>query len=56
MSPVAIAAVIQLLVELVKVSPEVSSELRAFFNKDNPTQQDFDNLKRRVMLMTLEEM
>lgn len=56
MSPIAAVAIVQLLAELVKVSPAIAIELRELFSKENPTTEDFESLKRRVLAMTLEEM
>ncbi len=56
MSPVTVLAVISLIAELVKVSPAVANELRALFAKGEPTDADFEALRRRVAAMTLEEM
>lgn len=56
MSPLAAVAIVQLLAELVKVSPAIAAELKELFSKEDPTTLDFENLKRRVLAMTLEEL
>ena len=54
MNPAIIALIFSLLEELIKVEPALAAELSAIFSKPNPTPDDWNALRAKVLGETFE--
>lgn len=55
MNPTVISASLFILQEAVKTTPSILAAIRELANKDNPTDTDWDNLRKRVASKSYED-
>lgn len=55
MNPATIALVIGLIEEAIKEEPAIAAELQALFSKPNPTPEDWQALRTKVLSQSFEQ-